>query len=106
MTETISPREAEIISLRELGLNNRDIAGSLGLKLGTVKIYVSRLIRKGIIQPKPPMLNYWDYHKLDDLLSQLEHTIKIEGGTGTTSIDAVTQSLRACRCNYQKEFTQ
>jgi two-component system, NarL family, nitrate/nitrite response regulator NarL len=42
----LSPRETQIVSLVAQGLKNKEIAYTLGLSEGTVKVYLSRIFRK------------------------------------------------------------
>jgi DNA-binding NarL/FixJ family response regulator len=44
--EHLTPREVEVLVLVAKGLTNYEIAGRLGLKPGTIKIYVERIIGK------------------------------------------------------------
>lgn len=42
----LRPRECDLIGLLAQGLTNKEIARSLGLTVGTVKVYLSRLLQK------------------------------------------------------------
>ncbi len=43
---SLSPREGQLISLLAQGLKNKEIAETLGISEGTVKVYLSRLYQK------------------------------------------------------------
>jgi DNA-binding NarL/FixJ family response regulator len=45
-SESLSRREAELMRLIAQGLSNREVAGRMGLTVGSVKVYSSRLFRK------------------------------------------------------------
>lgn len=47
---TLTVREREVLQLMFRGLANRDIAGALGLSVGTVRIYVSSVLAKLSVQ--------------------------------------------------------
>jgi DNA-binding NarL/FixJ family response regulator len=42
----LTRREAQLVSLVSQGMSNKDIAFSLGISVGTVKVYLSRLFDK------------------------------------------------------------
>ena len=42
----LSPRESQVVALVAQGLKNKEIAWSLGLTEGTVKVYLTRIFRK------------------------------------------------------------
>ena len=42
----LTPRERDVLDLVASGLSNKEIAGTLGLKPGTVRIYVSNILAK------------------------------------------------------------
>lgn len=42
----LSPRESRVLELRGRGLTNKDIMGELGIRAGTVKQYVARILCK------------------------------------------------------------
>lgn len=44
--DSLSPREAELMRLIAHGLSNREVAERMGLTVGSVKVYSSRLFRK------------------------------------------------------------
>jgi transposase len=48
-----SAEEAEIIALREQGLDNAEIAARLGIPRGTVQSPAHRLQQRGLIAPRP-----------------------------------------------------
>jgi two-component system, NarL family, nitrate/nitrite response regulator NarL len=45
-TINLSPRESQLVNLLTTGLKNKEIAGTLFLSEGTVKVYMSRLFKK------------------------------------------------------------
>ena len=42
----LTPREAQIVELVEKGLRNKEIANSLGIQTGTVKIHLKHIFEK------------------------------------------------------------
>ena len=45
-TPRLPPRESDVLALMAEGLRNQEIATSLGLSLGTVKVHVNRILEK------------------------------------------------------------
>jgi DNA-binding CsgD family transcriptional regulator len=45
-TVVLTPRETQLVTLVAQGLRNKEIAGTLGLTEGTVKVYLTRIFRK------------------------------------------------------------
>ena len=43
---TLTPRESQVMELVEHGLKNKDIAASLGIRTGTVKIHLKHIFEK------------------------------------------------------------
>lgn len=46
LRERLTPRETEVLQLMARGLDNRTIAGQLGISVATVRVYVQNLIEK------------------------------------------------------------
>jgi len=49
----MTPREREVALLVERKLSYIEIARELGIKLGTVKIHVHHILKKGGLSPRP-----------------------------------------------------
>jgi len=68
---TATPRQAEVLALREQGLSTKQIAAQLGISVGTAKIHLSHLFEKGLATPRPKQTG-WDGVRLDALVNRLE----------------------------------
>jgi len=48
----LTPREREVALLVERDLSNEEIALELGIELGTVKVHVHKILKKGGLSPR------------------------------------------------------
>lgn len=71
---TATPRQAQVLALREQGLSAKQIALQLGISPGTVKIHTKHLLDMGLAVRKPKATG-WDRRKLDALIKCLDANI-------------------------------
>lgn len=101
MSQVATPRQAQVLALREQGLSVKQIADELSIRPATVKIFVGKLISKGIAHPRPKF-GQWNGRRLDALLASMETESKILLASGIAdhparSLDEWVAELRGCK---------
>lgn len=90
-----TPREAQVLALREQGLSVKQTALELGISAGTVKIHTKNLFAKGLAHPKP-MPGAWKASKLDSLLAGMEDSL-LRCEMPQPSLEGWIEALRECK---------
>ena len=57
--DKLSAREAQVVELVASGRRNKEIAFTLHLTLGTIKVYVSHIFRKTGIDSRTGLVRWW-----------------------------------------------
>jgi DNA-binding NarL/FixJ family response regulator len=81
--QALTPKQAEVLSYLAHGKSNRDIAGFLGIKEGTVKLHVTAILRKLEVDSRGQAM------LVARRLQRVQHHILDQGRRGTLVLDGL-----------------